>query len=167
MVYLDATSRRPEPQNDFPSTLIVLSTAVLEHFHYLTRTTASKSWPVYVPMFAPPVLYSANAAAPVPLETHYPHTDNNHSVWRSFQVLGVSQQVSEGTSVSSDDGTGWTNRAVSRSSPNCSSSDDVLLHPNILLTRSFLSINSNHTLRVASGENGSYAQSGLELRRPL
>ncbi|KAH3827142.1 hypothetical protein DPMN_129071 [Dreissena polymorpha] len=42
-------SCRPEPQNGFLSTLSVLSTAVLQNFHYLHRATPSKSWPVSLP----------------------------------------------------------------------------------------------------------------------
>ncbi|KAH3816723.1 hypothetical protein DPMN_118244 [Dreissena polymorpha] len=45
---LDATSRRPEPQNGFPSTLSVLGTAVPEHFHYLDKATHR------IPRSAPP-----------------------------------------------------------------------------------------------------------------
>ncbi|KAH3838062.1 hypothetical protein DPMN_111468 [Dreissena polymorpha] len=49
MAPLDATSHQPEPQNGFPSTLRLLSTAVLRHFHYLHRAIQSKSWPVSLP----------------------------------------------------------------------------------------------------------------------
>ncbi|KAH3800852.1 hypothetical protein DPMN_154495 [Dreissena polymorpha] len=44
MASLNATSRRPEPKNGFISRLIVLSTAVLEHFHH-HWATRSKSGP--------------------------------------------------------------------------------------------------------------------------
>ncbi|KAH3835879.1 hypothetical protein DPMN_109247 [Dreissena polymorpha] len=33
----------------FPSTLSVLGTAILRHFHYLHRATPSKSWPASLP----------------------------------------------------------------------------------------------------------------------
>ncbi|KAH3708906.1 hypothetical protein DPMN_068365 [Dreissena polymorpha] len=46
-------SRRPEPQYGFASTLSVLGTAVLGHFHYLPRANPSKSWIVSLPLVRP------------------------------------------------------------------------------------------------------------------
>ncbi|KAH3835028.1 hypothetical protein DPMN_108366 [Dreissena polymorpha] len=53
MASIEGTSRRPKPQNGFPSTLSVPRTVVLGHIHYLQMATPSKSWPVSLPEVRP------------------------------------------------------------------------------------------------------------------
>ncbi|KAH3848708.1 hypothetical protein DPMN_091088 [Dreissena polymorpha] len=67
MASLDATSCRLEPKNGFPSTLSVLGTAVLRHFHYLHRAIPRNPCLYLCPRSATPVLYAATSAFPVPL----------------------------------------------------------------------------------------------------
>ncbi|KAH3851046.1 hypothetical protein DPMN_093524 [Dreissena polymorpha] len=69
MASIDATSRRPDPQNGFPTTMSVLSTAVMGHVHYLQRANPQNPGMYLCPWSAPSALYLATSAASVPLET--------------------------------------------------------------------------------------------------
>ncbi|KAH3807553.1 hypothetical protein DPMN_135898 [Dreissena polymorpha] len=65
MTALDGTSCRPETQNGFPSTLSVLSTAVLRHFHYIHKATPSTSLTASLLQACPSVLLAVKSAVPL------------------------------------------------------------------------------------------------------
>ncbi|KAH3826070.1 hypothetical protein DPMN_127961 [Dreissena polymorpha] len=130
MTSLDATSRRPELQKGFPSTLCVLSTAVLGHIHYLNRTTSPclnlcpRSAPSYT--LQPPLhgcsrhssgyvvkQQSTNGQLPFRLAIRSLSSLSPRSKW-------------DRTSGSRDDATRWISRAARRSSPIRPFSDDVV-----------------------------------------
>ena len=67
---LDVINCRPEPQNSFPITLSVLTTAVLEHFHCVHEATPLKSWIASLLQVRPSILYAAKSAVPL-LPSHF------------------------------------------------------------------------------------------------
>ncbi|KAH3869421.1 hypothetical protein DPMN_032586 [Dreissena polymorpha] len=124
------STRPPDPQNGFPSTLSVLSIAALGHFHYLHRATPSKSWPVSLSRVNPvrPLrchlrcsrFFSGDVVKPLSTYVQLP-----------FCLAILPSSGSQGsqrkrTSGSRDDGNRCINKAARRSSPIRPSSDDVL-----------------------------------------
>ncbi|KAH3701041.1 hypothetical protein DPMN_076024 [Dreissena polymorpha] len=128
MASLDATSRRPEPQNGFPSTLSVLSTAVLGHFHYLHRATPAKSWPVSLPKVRPvrPIRCHLHCSRLSSGDVVKPTSTYGQLPFRLAILPSSGSQRSQrkGRSGSRDDGTRLIHRVVRRSSPILPSSDD-------------------------------------------
>ncbi|KAH3823975.1 hypothetical protein DPMN_125800 [Dreissena polymorpha] len=132
MASLDVTSRRPKTQNGFPSTLSVLSTAVLKHSHYLYRSTARSLGLHLCPRSVPSVLYAATSAAPCSrLSWGYvvkPLSTYGQLPFRLAILLSSWSQRNQRktTSGSRDEGTQWISKAARRSSTGRPSKDDVV-----------------------------------------
>ncbi|KAH3871923.1 hypothetical protein DPMN_035138 [Dreissena polymorpha] len=116
MASLDVTSRRPEPQNCFPSTLSVLRTAVVGHFHYRHRATPSKSWPVSLPKVHPvrTLRCHLRCSRPYSGDVVKPLSNDGQLPFRLAILprFGIRRSQRERTSRTRDDGTRLMNSAV-------------------------------------------------------
>ncbi|KAH3775281.1 hypothetical protein DPMN_176682 [Dreissena polymorpha] len=133
MASLDATSRRPEPQNGFTSTLSILRTAVLGNFHYFHRDIPSKSCFLSLPKVRPtrPLRCQLQCSRPFSGDEVKPLTTYGQLPFR-LAILpssGSQRSEQERTSGSMDDGTRLINRAARGSSHiRPSSGDEVKPH---------------------------------------
>ncbi|KAH3791982.1 hypothetical protein DPMN_145471 [Dreissena polymorpha] len=130
MASLDATSCRPDPQNGFPSTLSVLGTAVIRHFHYLHRATPSKFWPVYLPQVRQARPLRCHLRCPrLPSGDVVNQLSNYGQLPFRLTILpssGSQRSQEDMTSESRDNGTRLINRAARGSSHIRPSSGDVV-----------------------------------------